>query len=305
MAVILDGKRTAEVWRAELKQRVDRLRHEAGVKPGLAVVRVGEDPASIVYVRNKARAAAEAGIHSVVVELEAAAGPGALLEAIDRLAGDPAIHGLLVQLPLPKGYDPEVIQERVPPEKDVDGLHPMNQGLLALGRPRFVPATPLGIVELLRRYAIPIAGAQVLVIGRSAIVGRPLATLLGNRGPLGDATVTVAHSQSRGLAALGRAADILVAAIGRPAFVGADLVRPGAVVIDVGINRVQDPAAKGGSRLVGDVDFTAVAPIAAAITPVPGGVGPMTIAGLVHNTLVAAEQAAALVQGRSTAGARR
>ena len=302
-ATLLDGKHTAELWRAELKRGVDRLLAETGVRPGLAVVRVGEDPASIVYVRNKARPAAEAGIHSVVVELAAAAGPHALTEAIERLARDPAIHGLLVQLPLPKGYDPEAVQEQVPPDKDVDGLHPLNQGLLALGRPRFVPATPLGIVELLRRYEIPIAGRQVLVLGRSAIVGRPLATLLGNRGPLGDATVTVAHSQSRELPALGRAAEILVAAIGRPGFVGADMVRPGAVVIDVGINRVSDPAAKSGSRLVGDVDFAAVSPIAAAITPVPGGVGPMTIAALVHNTLRAAERAAAAA--RSTAEARR
>ena len=292
MATLLDGKRTAELWRQELKARVDRLQAERGIQPGLAVVRVGDDPASIVYVRNKARAAAEAGIHSVVVELPATAGPAALYDAIDRQAHDPLIHGLLVQLPLPKGYDPEAVQERVPPEKDVDGLHPVNQGLLALGRPRFVPATPLGIAQLCRRYGIAIAGAQVLVIGRSAIVGRPLATLLSGRGPLGDATVTVAHSLSRNLPALGQAADILVAAIGRPEFVGAELVRPGATVIDVGINRISDPAAKGGSRLVGDVDFKAVAPIAGAITPVPGGVGPMTIAALVHNTLLAAEQVA-------------
>jgi methylenetetrahydrofolate dehydrogenase (NADP+)/methenyltetrahydrofolate cyclohydrolase len=289
---ILDGRQTAEIWREELRARSDRLRERIGRPAGLAVVRVGDDPASAVYVRNKARAADRAGIQAEVVELPAGAGRQALRETLARLAGDPHVDGLLVQLPLPAGYDPEEAQELVPPSKDVDGLHPLNQGLLALGRPRFVPATALGILELLKRHAIPVAGTRALVLGRSAIVGRPLATLLSHKGPLGDATVTLAHSRSRDLGALGRAADLIVAAIGRPAFVGPDWVRPGAVVIDVGINRVSDPSAPGGSRLVGDVDFAQVAPIAGAITPVPGGVGPMTVAALIHNTLFAAEQAA-------------
>jgi methylenetetrahydrofolate dehydrogenase (NADP+)/methenyltetrahydrofolate cyclohydrolase len=289
---ILDGRQTAEIWREELRARSDRLRERIGRPAGLAVVRVGDDPASAVYVRNKARAADRAGIQAEVVELPAGAGRQALRETLARLAGDPHVDGLLVQLPLPAGYDPEEAQELVPPAKDVDGLHPLNQGLLALGRPRFVPATALGILELLKRHAIPVAGTRALVLGRSAIVGRPLATLLSHKGPLGDATVTLAHSRSRDLGALGRAADLIVAAIGRPAFVGPDWVRPGAVVIDVGINRVSDPSAPGGSRLVGDVDFAQVAPIAGAITPVPGGVGPMTVAALIHNTLFAAEQAA-------------
>jgi methylenetetrahydrofolate dehydrogenase (NADP+)/methenyltetrahydrofolate cyclohydrolase len=284
---ILDGRATALAWREELRVRSDRLRERLGRLPGLAVVRVGDDPASVVYVRNKARAADCAGIRAEVVELPANAGRHALRETLQRIADAPDIDGLLVQLPLPPGYDPEEAQELVPPDKDVDGLHPWNQGLLALGRPRFVPATPLGILELLKRHAIPIAGARALVLGRSAIVGRPLATLLGNKGH--DATVTVAHSKSRELSALGRAADLIVAAIGRPAFVSPDMVKPGAVVIDVGINRVPDASAAGGSRLVGDVDFARVAPIAGAITPVPGGVGPMTVAALIHNTLFAAE----------------
>ncbi len=307
MAILLDGKATAAAWRAELRTRVEALAAR-GLVPGLAVVWVGEHGPSAVYVRNKDRAAAEAGIRSAVVHLPADAGSARLAEALDRLGADPGVHRILVQLPLPegKGYDPEHLVERIPPAKDVDGLTPWSQGLLALGRPRFVPATPLGVVELLRRHGISTAGARVVIIGRSAIVGRPLANLLSARGPLGDATVTVCHSRTRDLAAIAREADILVAASGQPGFIGAGMVRPGATVIDVGINRV--PAAggePGATRLVGDVDFAAVAAVAGAITPVPGGVGPMTVAALVHNTVAAAEEAAVPVSPAAPAGAPR
>jgi len=291
MAVRLDGKAVAAIWRGELGARVARFRERTGVEPGLAVVLVGDDPASVVYVRNKAKAAADAGMRSTVIELRPEAGRSALLGHLDRLAADPTVHGILVQLPLPPGFDPVEAQERVPPAKDVDGLHPLNQGWLALGRPRFVPATPLGILELLTRAAIPIAGARTVILGRSAIVGQPLATLLGGKGR--DATVTLAHSRTRHLAELTRSADLLIAAIGKPHFVGPDMVKPGATVIDVGVNRIADPESRTGTRLVGDVDFAQVEPFAGAITPVPGGVGPMTIAALVHNTVLAAEQSAA------------
>jgi methylenetetrahydrofolate dehydrogenase (NADP+)/methenyltetrahydrofolate cyclohydrolase len=289
MAILLDGKAAAEAWRGELRVRVEALAGARGAVPGLAVVWVGENPASAVYVRNKDRAAAEAGIRSSVVHLEAASGPQALSDTLDRLAADSSVDGILLQLPLPQGYDSAPALAHLPAIKDVDGLTPENQGLLALGTPRFVPATPLGIVELLRRYQIPIAGAHAVIIGRSAIVGRPLAMLLSSRGPLGDATVTLCHSRTRDLPSITREAEILVAASGQAGLVVADMVRPGATVIDVGINRVPDPTHPGGSRLVGDVDFPAVRAVAGAITPVPGGVGPMTVAALVHNTVLAAE----------------
>jgi methylenetetrahydrofolate dehydrogenase (NADP+)/methenyltetrahydrofolate cyclohydrolase len=287
MALLLDGKATAAAWRGELKERIEALRERTGVVPGLAVVMVGDDPASAIYVRNKNRAAAEAGIHSQIVGLPADTGQEDLREKLAHLATDPRVHGMLVQLPLPAGYDATEAQELVPPAKDVDCLHPWNQGLLALGRPRFVPATPLGILELLRRHDLRVSGAHVVVIGRSAIVGRPLATLLASRAPHGDATVTLCHSRTRGLAEISRQADILVAATGQPGLVRADMVRPGATVIDVGTNRVPS-SEEGKTRLVGDVDFSAVSEVAGAITPVPGGVGPMTVAALVYNTLRAA-----------------
>jgi methylenetetrahydrofolate dehydrogenase (NADP+)/methenyltetrahydrofolate cyclohydrolase len=289
MAVLLDGKATAEAWRAELKTRVDALRSLHGDAPGLAVVRVGDHPASAVYVRNKDRAAAAAGIRSAVVHLPEDASQSLVDETLDRLARDPRVDGILLQLPLPAGLDADQALERVPAFKDVDCLTPQNQGLLALGRPFLIPATPLGIVELLRRYAIPVRGVRAAIIGRSAIVGRPLATLLAQRGDPGDATVTLCHSRTRDLAAITREAELLIAASGQPGLVRADMVRPGATVIDVGVTRVPDSAAPGGSRLVGDVDFAAVRAVAGAITPVPGGVGPMTVAALVHNTVVAFE----------------
>lgn len=294
MALILDGKTTAAAWRAELRAEVEKLTAERGIVPGLAVVWVGEDPASAVYVRNKGRAAEEAGIRSSLLHLPASTSQRELEDALARLGADPLVHGILVQLPLPPGLDAAEAQERIPPAKDVDCLHPVNQGLLMLGRPRFVSATPLGIRELLRRHEIAVRGAHAVIVGRSAIVGRPLAALLSLRDPLGDATVTLCHSRTRDLGAIARTADLLVAASGQPNLITAEMVRPGATVIDVGINRVPAPGTPSGTRLVGDVDFESVARVAGAVTPVPGGVGPMTIAALVHNTVAAATALAAV-----------
>jgi methylenetetrahydrofolate dehydrogenase (NADP+)/methenyltetrahydrofolate cyclohydrolase len=257
------------------------------------VVLVGEDPASRVYVRNKGKAAREIGMDGETVEVRADV-PQAELEALVRgLGADASVHGILVQLPLPAGLDAERVVRCIPPEKDVDGLHPVNVGELARGTPRFAPCTPAGVVELLARYDVPIAGRHVVIVGRSNLVGRPLAALLLLKGSRADATVTVAHSRSDDLAGICRRGDIVVAAVGRPKTVTADMVRPGAVVVDVGINRVDDPGSSSGSRLVGDVDFEPVAEIASWITPVPGGVGPMTIAMLLANTVLAAEAHAA------------
>jgi len=264
---------------------------------------VGENPASAVYVRNKGRAAEEAGIRSTIVHLPVDASQAELRDTLDRLGADPLVHGILVQLPLPPGLAADEAQERIPPAKDVDCLHPMNQGLLMLGRPRFVSATPLGILELLRRYEIPVSGAHAVIVGRSAIVGRPLAALLSVRGPLGDATVTLCHSRTRDLATITRTADILVAASGQPNLITAPMVRPGATVIDVGINRVPAPGTQSGTRLAGDVDYEAVAKVAGAVTPVPGGVGPMTIAALVHNMANAARAAAAAAAAATSSAA--
>ncbi len=263
-----------------------------GVQPGLAVVLVGEDPASQVYVRSKGKACEEAGMHSETIRLPAETTEAELLAVIDRLNADPKIHGMLVQLPLPKAINADAVLRRINPGKDVDGFHPVNVGKLVIGDPTaFKPATPYGVQEMLIRSGIETKGLHAVVVGRSNIVGRPMANLLIQDGPGGNATVTVCHSRSRDLPAITRSADLLVVAIGRPNFVTADMVKPGAVVIDVGINRVEDPAAPKGYRIVGDVDFTPVAEIASAITPVPGGVGQMTIALLLKNTLQAARQA--------------
>lgn len=291
-ARILDGKETAKAVREDLRARVARLR-DAGVPPCLRVVLVGEDPASQVYVRNKGKAAREIGIDAETIELPAATGQAALERAVQGLGADPAVHGILVQLPLPGGLDAERVVRCIPPAKDVDGLHPVNVGELARGTPRFAPCTPAGVVELLDRAGIALPGRHVVIVGRSNLVGRPLASLLLLKGRRGDATVTVAHSRSADLAGVCRQADILVAAVGRAATVTADMVKPGAVVVDVGINRVDDPSHPKGSRLVGDVDYDAVAGVAGWITPVPGGVGPMTIAMLLANTVQAAEAHAA------------
>ena len=288
--VRIDGAAVAAKVLVETKQRVDALR-QRGIQPGLAVVLVGNDPASRAYVRSKDRKAAELGLHSVKEELPADTTQEQLLALVEKLNADPAVHGILVQSPPPPQIDEAAIVRAIDPRKDVDGFHPVNVAKLALEDPTgFVPCTPLGCIRLLLDYGIETAGKNAVVVGRSMIVGKPMALLLMKRGPGGDATVTVAHSRTKNLAAVTRAADIVVAAIGRPHFLGADHIREGAVVIDVGINRIDDPSNPKGYRLVGDVDYDAVADRCAAITPVPGGVGPMTIAMLMSNCVTAAER---------------
>jgi methylenetetrahydrofolate dehydrogenase (NADP+)/methenyltetrahydrofolate cyclohydrolase len=273
-ARILDGKALA----ASLRARIAVRAHGIGIAPGLRVIRVGDDPASVVYVRNKDRAAAEAGFDSATILLPADATEAALLTEIARLNADPAVDGILVQLPLPPQIRPEAVLDAVDPAKDVDGFHPVNAGLLATGRPRLVPCTPRGVMHMLAEAGVALPGARVKIIGRSTIVGRPLAQLL----LAADATVTVLHSRTRDLPAECRRAEVLIAAAGRPELVRGDWVSEGAVIVDVGINRLPD------GRLVGDVAFAEAAARAEAITPVPGGVGPMTIACLLENTLDAA-----------------
>ncbi len=292
-ARVLDGVAIAGAIRAEVAAEVARL-SSSGRKPGLAAVLVGEDPASGVYVRSKGKACEEAGMHSVTLRLPAETSEAGLLATVDRLNADTAIHGILVQLPLPKHINSEKVLQRIDPGKDVDGFHPVNVGKLVTGdTTAFRPATPYGVQQMLIRSGIETKGAHAVIVGRSNIVGKPMANLLIQQGPGGDATVTVCHSRTRDLPAVTRQADILVAAIGKAEFVTADMVRPGAVVIDVGINRVEDPSRPKGYRLVGDVAYEPVAKIASAITPVPGGVGPMTIAMLLQNTLQAMKQMAA------------
>jgi methylenetetrahydrofolate dehydrogenase (NADP+)/methenyltetrahydrofolate cyclohydrolase len=288
-ATLLDGVAIAATIRAEVAEQVRALAGR-GVTPGLAVVLVGEDPASQVYVRSKGKACLEAGMHSETIRMAADSPAAEVLATIDRLNADPAIHGILCQLPLPPHINSDEVLQRIDPAKDVDGFHPVNVGKVVLGDPTaFKPATPYGIQQILLRSRIETRGARAVIVGRSTIVGRPMANLLIQSGPGGDATVTVAHSRTRDLAAVCREADILVVAIGRPEFIGADAVKPGATVIDVGINRVDDATRERGYRLAGDVAFDAVREVAGAITPVPGGVGPMTIAMLLRNTLQAAE----------------
>jgi methylenetetrahydrofolate dehydrogenase (NADP+)/methenyltetrahydrofolate cyclohydrolase len=287
MPTIIDGKAISERIIAALATELAELRGR-GVTPGLAVVLVGEDPASRAYVRSKDKKCQELGMHSVKHELPASTTQAELLELVRRLNADPAIHGILVQSPPPKHIDEAAVVAAIDPRKDVDGFHPVNVARLALDDPSaLVPCTPLGCQRLLLETGIETAGAHVVVLGRSMIVGKPLALLLMRKGPGADATVTVAHSRTRDLPAVCRSADILIAAIGRAELVKADFVREGATVIDVGINRVTDPGAPKGSRLVGDVAFAEVAPKCRAITPVPGGVGPMTIAMLMSNTVKA------------------
>jgi methylenetetrahydrofolate dehydrogenase (NADP+)/methenyltetrahydrofolate cyclohydrolase len=296
-AKVIDGKQLAHQIRLEVAAEVSRLAG-TGVKPGLAVVIVGDDPASRVYVRSKGKACLEAGMHSETIEYPASVSQAELLATIDRLNADPAIHGMLVQLPLPKHIDTEAVLRRVDPAKDVDGFHPVNVGKLVISdKTALRPATPYGVQQMLIRSGIETKGAHAVIVGRSTIVGRPMASLLLQDGPGGNATVTVCHSRSRDLPSITRTADILIVAIGKPEFVTAEMVNPGAVVIDVGINRVTDAAAPKGYRLVGDVAYDPVAEIASAITPVPGGVGPMTIAMLLRNTLQAAEQGAVGIRG--------
>lgn len=288
-ADLIDGRAIAEEIHRETAARVAALAAR-GTTPGLTFVRVGDDPASKVYVGMKERACQRLGIRSTTLVLPESTAEAELLALIARLNADPAVHGILVQAPLPRTIRSAQIFASVAPGKDVDGFHPVNVGKLMLGDPGgFVPCTPAGIHQLLIRTGVPLAGAEVVILGRGNIVGKPMAAILIQKAPDADATVTVCHSRTRDLAAHCRRADILIAAMGVREFVKAGMVKPGAAVIDVGVNRVPDPAAKGGSRLVGDVDFEGVRAVAGRLTPNPGGVGPMTIAMLMRNTVQAAE----------------
>lgn len=281
-AAIIDGKAVAAELRASLAGEVSEFVQSSKIQPHLAALLVGEDPASAVYVRNKQKACDKAGIRSTLHRLPAEITEEGLLTLITQLNHDPSVHGILVQLPLPDHIREQVVLDAVTPMKDVDCFHPENVGLMVQGRPRFLPCTPHGVQQLLLTTGTQVAGAHAVVLGRSEIVGKPMAMMLVQRGEAANATVTVCHSRTKDLADITRQADILVAAIGKPRFVTAEMVKPGAVVIDVGINRVDD-------KLVGDVDYGPVAEVASAITPVPGGVGPMTIAMLLRNTLTAAQ----------------
>jgi len=283
MAHVIDGVAAAKKLRQALAAQV----LDKKLSPGLAVVLVGEHPASQVYVRNKSRAAEETGIASWTHRLSAETTQDQLLDLVKQLNNDKAVHGILVQLPLPKHIDSQIIISTIDPDKDVDGFHPVNAGRLSLGLPCFVPCTPQGCMILLQEFLPQSAGKRALVVGRSNIVGKPVGQLLLQA----DCTVTIAHSRTNDLAAECRSADILIAAIGKPEFVKGEWIKPGAIVIDVGINRIPDPANDGKSKLVGDVDFAGAIQNAAAITPVPGGVGPMTIACLLKNTIWSAEKA--------------
>ncbi|CAN7423848.1 bifunctional methylenetetrahydrofolate dehydrogenase/methenyltetrahydrofolate cyclohydrolase FolD [Phenylobacterium sp. LjRoot164] len=293
-AQIIDGKVTAERLRAEVAEEVAALKAQHGLQPGLAVVLVGEDPASQVYVRSKGEHSKAVGMHSVTHRLAADASQDELLALVRQLNADPAIHGILVQLPLPKGLDEKAVIETIDPAKDVDGLHVVNAGRLAQGLPSLVPCTPLGCMIMLRETLGDLTGKRAVVVGRSVLVGKPVAQLL----LAADCTVTIAHSRTQDLAAVCREADILVAAVGRPQMIKADWIKPGATVIDVGINRVpfRDPvkAAEGKTKLVGDVAYKEASAVAGAITPVPGGVGLMTVACLLQNTVTAAKRIAGL-----------
>ena len=287
---LIDGKAIAEQINAETVAEIACLKEQYGLTPGLAVVLVGENPGSATYVSMKDKMCGRLGLHSERVNLPASTSEGELLAILNDLNFKREIHGILIQSPLPPQISAEDIFGSGDPSKDVDGFHPLNIGKLALGDPTgFAPCTPAGVHELLIRSGVKTDGAHVVVLGRSRIVGRPVSLILSQKAPDANATVTVCHSRSRNLAEICRSADILIAAIGVPHFVTADMVRDGAVVIDVGINRVEDKAADKGYRLVGDVAFDAVAPKASLITPVPGGVGPMTIAMLMHNTVRAAQ----------------
>jgi methylenetetrahydrofolate dehydrogenase (NADP+)/methenyltetrahydrofolate cyclohydrolase len=290
VAEVIDGKQIAADIRAEVKQDVEELKGK-GVTPGLSVVLVGEDPASGVYVRMKAKACEETGIKSEVIRLPEETTQGDLEAVIDRLNADDSVHGILVQLPLPSQIEEKDIIYRIAADKDVDGFHPVSVGRMMIGDPTaFRPATPAGVVEMLMRTGNDPSGKRVAIVGRSNIVGKPLAVLLGQKMKGGNATVTLAHSRTPDLPGVLREGDILIAAIGVPEFVKADMVKPGAVVIDVGVNRVDDDSTEKGYRLVGDVAYDEVFEVASAITPVPGGVGPMTIAMLLTNCIQAARE---------------
>ncbi len=296
--IIIDGKATATQIKAEIAKEIEALKAEDKRVPHLAAILVGHDGGSETYVANKIKSCAECGFASSLIRMESTPETPLkqedLLAEVAKLNNDPEVDGFIVQLPLPKHIDEQAIIEAIDPTKDVDGFHPVNVGKQSVGLPCFHSATPAGIVELLRRYDITTKGKRVVIVGRSNIVGKPLAAMLMHKGPQGDATVTVCHSATPDLASITRQADILVAAIGRPGFITADMVSEGATVIDVGTTRVADPSRKSGFRLSGDVDFDNVAPKCAAITPVPGGVGPMTICSLMMNTLEAYKRRNAL-----------
>ena len=285
MSELISGKIISAQINEELCLEVKQLKTK-GIEPCLAVVLVGEDPASEVYVRNKKRTSEEIGMRSIGHNLPDTATQQELETLIQSLNADPAVHGILCQFPLPKGLDEKKVIQTIDPEKDVDGLHPLNAGLIAMGIPKFISCTPYGVLQMLKRSGISTSGKNAVVLGRSNLVGRPIATLLSSKG--WDATVTVCHSRTNDMAEVTSQADILIAAIGIPEFVKANMVKPGAVVIDVGINRIDDPNKAKGTRLVGDVAFEEVAAKSSFITPVPGGVGPMTIAMLMVNTVNAA-----------------
>lgn len=293
VAKVIRGPEVAEQIKQELRVKIAELKGR-GVTPGLAVVLVGEDPASQQYVRNKAKSCEELGLYSRTILLPAETSEAKVLEVVDQLNADPAIHGFLVQLPLPKHIDENKVIMRIDPNKDADGFHPINVGRMLIGNPMFLPATPHGIQEMLVRSGNDPEGKHVVIVGRSNIVGKPLAAILMQKRKGANATVTVCHSRTKDLTSIVRTGDIVVAAIGSPRFITSDMIKPGAVVIDVGTNRVEDPAAKNGYRWVGDVDFDAVAEKASAITPVPGGVGPMTRIMLMKNTVMAACRSAGI-----------
>jgi methylenetetrahydrofolate dehydrogenase (NADP+)/methenyltetrahydrofolate cyclohydrolase len=284
MATLIDGKAIAQQIQGEVQADVEQLRKARDVVPGLTVVLVGDNPASQTYVNNKARLSAKLGMNSMVEALPGDTSESHLLTLIERLNADSTVHGILVQLPLPSHIHAARVLHLVDPRKDVDGLHPCNVGLLCAGTPRFIPCTPYGICELLARSGVRVAGREVVVLGRSNLVGRPLSLLLSSKGTFGDATVTVCHSRSLRLDDICRRAEILIVAIGQPRFVTGKMVKPGAVVIDVGTH----PGAGPNGKMCGDVDFESVFPVASMLTPVPGGVGPMTVAMLMRNTVNAA-----------------
>ena len=288
-AKLILGKEVSEEIYGELRQRIDALKAR-GVVPGLAVVLVGDDPASQVYVRKKGEMCEQLGMRSETIIMPAETTQEELLAKVAELNSDPGIHGYLVQLPLPGHIDEQAVIDAIDPSKDVDCFHPSNVGRMLIGDPDFLPATPAGVQQMLVRSGVDTAGKHVVVVGRSNIVGKPMAAMMMQKGPGADSTVTVVHSRTEGLADITRSADILIVAIGRPRFITADMVREGAVVVDVGTNRVEDPTHPKGSRLVGDVDFEAVREKASYITPVPGGVGPMTICMLMANAVRAAEK---------------
>jgi methylenetetrahydrofolate dehydrogenase (NADP+)/methenyltetrahydrofolate cyclohydrolase len=295
-ARLLDGKAISEQVRHEVQAVVTELKHR-GVTPGLGVLLVGDHPASRSYVAAKERACGELGLYSAEVHLPRTAGRDEIVDAVRAFNEDGQIHGILVQLPLPDPDQEPAVLMAMDPDKDVDGFHPVNVGRMLLGLPAFLPCTPHGVLQILRRSDIAVAGRHVVVVGRSHIVGRPLANLLSQKGPAGNATVTLCHTATRNLAEHTRRADIVVAAAGKPNTITADMIREGAVVIDVGVNRVEDASRKQGYRLVGDVDFDGVREKASALTPVPGGVGPMTIAMLLYNTVESARRRTAAAGG--------